>query len=472
MGQSTAQGAKSEGVLIEGVFDKPTVAVFDGERQSDVGGALILGLADRRVGLTQSLCDAMLDPRQRGKVEHPAIEMIRQRVYGIACGFPDLNDATRLRDDPGMRMLCGRPIDGEEHALASAPGLCRLENRATRRDLVGMAHALLDRVIEQQAKGRRRKQVKRITIDLDPTDDPTHGQQQLSFFNGHYDTWCYLPLVGYVTFHDREGREEPEQYLVAAILRPGNAPATEGAKGLLRRLVARLRGAFPKAAIRVRLDGGFGSGPFLDFLESLGVTYAVNLPSNERLREAAEEGLEKVRPLGEATGVSERIYGECRYAAKAWSRERRVVIKAEVVRCERTPQKEPKDNARFLVTNETTSPQHTYENVYCRRGDVENRIRELNHGMDSDRTSCTSFKANQFRLLLTAAAYVLMQEIRRRASRTALARTQVWKMREHLLLLGARIVRSTRRLVVRLSGTSPYRDAWLSIARALGAAPA
>jgi hypothetical protein len=472
MRHCTAQGAKSERVLFEGAFDKPLVAVFDGERQSDMGGATLLGAVDRRMGLTQRLCEAIRDPRQAGKVEHSTLEMVRQRVYGIACGFADVNDATRLRDDPAMRLLCGRGVEGEEERPASAPGLCRLENRATRRDLVKMSHALLEHAVAHQGDVRRRGKVKRVTVDVDPSDDPTHGEQQLSFFNGHYDTWCYLPLFAYVTFHGKKGREEPEQHLVAAILRPGNASATQGARGLLRRLVERLRTEFPAAAIRVRLDGGYGSGDFLDFLESLGVEYVVNLAGNARLRAAAEEWLEGVRPVSEATGASERLYGECRYAAKSWSKERRVVIKAEIVRCERTPQKAAKDNARFVATNLACSPKHLYERVYCRRGDVENRIKELNHGMESDRTSCTSFRANQFRLLLTAAAYALMQEIRRLASRTPLARAQVWKLREHLLLLGARVVESTRRLLVRMSSASPFRDAWLKIARAAGAAPA
>src|SRR5207244_1126600 len=133
------------------------------------------------------------------------LEMVRQRVYGIACGFADVNDATRLRDDPAMRLLCGRGVEGEEGRLASAPGLCRLENRATRRDLVKMSNALLDHAVAHQGEVRRRRKVKRVTVDLDPSDDPTHGEQQLSFFNGHYDTWCYLPLFAYVTFHGERG---------------------------------------------------------------------------------------------------------------------------------------------------------------------------------------------------------------------------------------------------------------------------
>lgn len=470
MRDCTERGDGVEGLLFEGLLDRPLEVRFDGERQSDFGGLPLLAAADRRLGLTAALASALHDPRQPGKVVHDVRTLLLQRIAGIAVGREDVNDAALLRDDPTLRMLCGRPVLGEAGALASAPSLCRFENRATPRDLVRLGRALAERVIETQRQ-RRHGRATRITIDMDPSVDPTYGGQQLTFFNGHYDDWCYLPVFAFLTFHDAHGREEREQHLVAAVLRPGNVTATHGARGLLRRLVARVRRAFPRTAIRVRLDGGYAAGEFLDFLEDLGLEYVVNLPTNARLREVAAEVIAtRVRPWSEATGVSQRVFGECRYAAKTWRHERRVVIKAEVVRDPGRPEHEARDNARFVVTNLTASPEHVYTVDYCGRGDIENRIKELKDGLSIDRTSCTSFLANQLRVLLTAAAYVLMQELRHAAARTDLARAQVTTLRERLLLLSARVVESTRQFVVHLSRVCAARVPWRTAAIRLGAA--
>ena len=223
-------------------------------------------------------------------------------------------------------------------------------------------------MIERHRK-RLHGRARRITIDLDPTDDPTHGQQQLSFFNAHYDTHCYLPLLGFVTFND-----EPEQYLVTAVLRPGNAPGSLGAVGILRRLIALVREGFPQAVIRVRLDGGFAAPQVLDFLDSqTGLEYVVNMAANKVLDRMVERALAKARALSQGSGETEHVYGDFRYKTKTtWPHKRRVIFKAEVVRA---PEKDPKDNPRFVITNMKQSPQWIYERVYCQRGDVENRIK-------------------------------------------------------------------------------------------------
>jgi hypothetical protein len=471
MGQSTGQGDTEKGLLFEGVFSKRLEVTFDGERQSDFGGLPLLAVLDRRMHLTEALAMGLVDPRQPGKVEHEALEMLRQRVYGIAAGLEDVNDAALLRDDPAVRLAVGRAVEGEAGALASAPSLCRFENRATRRDLVGMGHALFDRVLHTQ-QARRAGRATRITIDLDPAEDPTYGQQEFTFYNGHYENWCYLPLFAFLTFHDKRGREEKEQHLVAAILRPGNVPAIAGARGLLRRLVVALRKAFPGVRLRARLDGGYAAGPFLDFLESLDLEYVVNLPTNSRLRAVAEPVMDRiVRPISDVDGASFRVYGDFVHKAKEWSHDRRIVLKAEVVRDPARAEREGRDNARFVVTNARGTPEHVYEKLYCRRGEIENRIKELKHGLAIDRTSCTSFLANQMRVLFTAAAYVLLQELRRHVASADLGRPQVATLRERFLLLSARVVESTRRFLVRLSGACPWRDAWRRIARSVGAVP-
>jgi hypothetical protein len=284
----------------------------------------------------------------------------------------------------------------------------------------------------------------------------------LTFWNGHYDTWCYLPLVAFLTFNN-----EPEQYLVAAVLRPGNASAKDGALGILRRLLARLREAFPLACIRVRLDGGFAGPEVLTFLEAQpGVAYVVAMAKNDVLLRIAERAMRQARKQSKTSGQTEHIYGEGRYAAKSWKGTlRRVIFKAEVVRL---AGRAPKDNPRFLITNLKRSPRWIYAHVYCERGDIENRIKELHEGLQIDRTSCSTFLANQFRVLLTVAAYVLLQEVRLRAAGTACARAQVGTLRERLLKLGAQVEVSVRRVVIHFPVAFPFRSSFDKIALALG----
>jgi len=396
-------------LLFPDIFDRPVVAKFDQRQGSSDGGAILLQAAERRLGLTSALAGCLRDNRQAGKVQHELQELITQRVMAIALGYEDANDAARLACDPIHKLLVGRdPIAGED--LASQPTLSRFENAPDRKELLRMTEALAERVIERHRK-RLHGRARRITIDLDPTEDPTHGAQQLSFFNRHYDSHCYLPMVCFLTFD-----AEAEQYLVAAVLRPGNAPGSAGALGILRRLIARVGDAFPKARIRVRLDGGFASPKVLDFLDcEPKVEYLVNLASNAVLKRKVKSAMQRARRASKVSGQTAHVYGECRYATrKTWPWKRRVIYKAEVV-C--AVNKEPKDNPRFVVTNLKQNPQWIYEQVYCQRGDVENRIKELHDGMQIGRTSCSDFLANTFRVLLTA-AYVLMQEMRLHLSPT------------------------------------------------------
>jgi hypothetical protein len=393
-------------------------------------------------------------------VRHTLEDLLAQRIFGLACGHPDANDADRLADDPIHKLLLGRdPVDGDP--LASQPTISRFENQVGVQALYAMGRELAATVIERQQR-RLHGRARQITIDLDPTDDPTHGAQQLTFFNAHYDCWCYLPLLAFLTFDD-----ESEQYLCAAMLRPGTAPATRGALGLLRRLLAVLRIAFPKARFLVRLDGGFATPEMFEWLDAEpGLDYVVAMGANAVLTRCAEPTMVEARTQSEASGQTAHVYTEARYAAGTWPHERRVVIKAEVVRL---PGREPRDNPRFVITNLRQTPRFVYERVYCARGDIENRIKELHDGLQIGRTSCCRFWANQLRVLLTAAAYVLMQELRLRAARTACARAQVTTLRERLLKLGVHVVRSARRIVLHLPTSTPFLDAWRHIALALGA---
>ncbi|HZM84712.1 MAG TPA: IS1380 family transposase [Candidatus Limnocylindrales bacterium] len=439
-------------------FAKPVVARFDQPDASTDGGLLLVKALDTQLGLTERLAACLNDAREPGKVVHETIELVQQRIFGLCAGYADCNDAARLVHDPIHKLMVGRdPLTGL--GLASQPTLSRFENAVSARELHALMHVLADTVIAQQRR-RRHGRATRITIDLDPTDDPTHGQQEFAFFNGHYDTWCYLPVVATVTFND-----EPAQFAVAAVLRPGTAPASLGARGILRALLRKLRTAFPAATLRVRLDGGFASPKLFLFLERAQVEYVVAMASNRRLDKRAQRLMGTARVRSRQTGQTAHLYGETRYAATSWTRQRRVIIKAEVVR---HPGRAPKNNPRFVVTNLPHTPATVYA-IYCQRGDVENRLKELHHGLEMDRTSCAKFRANQFRVLLALAAYILFQELRRRAGKTACAEAQVTTLRERLVKLAVWVERSARRIVLHLPLMYPWLPTWRHLARAVGA---
>lgn len=455
----------AQSVLFPDLLRRPVVVRFDQPHASSDGGAILLKACDERLGLTERLATCISDSRQAGKVEHSIRDLVRQRLFGVACGYADCNDAARLAEDPIQKLLIGRdPLSGA--ALASQSTLSRFENAPRRAELYRMSEELAESVIERHRKRLGSRKVNHVTIDLDPTDDPTHGGQQLTFFNGHYDTWCYLPVAGFLTFN-----RESEQYLFCYVLRAGNAPAKQGAIGILDRVIERVRAAFPKARILVRLDGGFAGPVLLNFLEDEAkVDYIIGMAENKVLKRRARRLMGRVRRRSKRSGKTANVFGETRYAAKSWrDRKRRVLIKAEVVRLE---QRDPKDNERFVVTNLKGSPRHLYKKVYCARGEIENRIKELHHGLEIDRTSCTSFLANQLRVLLTAAAYVLMQELRLAARTGECARAQVATLRERLLKLGVWVERSVRRIVLHMPQSFPYLADWLRIARSVGAVPA
>ena len=451
----------TQGVLFSGIFSKPVVAQLDQADSSSDGGALLLKAVDERLGLTQALAGCLGDPREAGKVTHSLVELLRQRIFAIALGYPDANDAVGLAEDPIHKLLLGRdPVRGE--ALASQPTLSRFENRAQTTDLYRMAEGLADAVIERHRR-RLGGRCRRITLDFDPTDDPTHGQQEFSFFHGYYDTYCYLPLIGTLSFN-----EEPEQYLFCAVLRPGNAAAHKGLLAILRRTLEKLRAAFPRARLRVRLDGGFGAPAVLDFLDTAGVEYVVGLAATKPLKRRAARALGRARRLYRERGHTVSVFGDTRYRTKTtWPHRRRVIFKAEVVQL---PGREPKDNVRFVVTNLRPAPERVYR-IYTQRGDPENRIKELKNDLAIDRTSCSRFLANQLRVLLTAAAYVVMQELRQQARSTECRRAQVATLRERLCKLAAWVEVSVRRVVVHLPRTFPAQEAWLRIAARLDAVP-
>jgi hypothetical protein len=456
MSDSTTQS-----VLFPDLISKPAVMAFDQAHSSADGGGLLLKAIDEQLGLSVKMTDCLRDGRESGKVQHELVEMLQQRMFGIALGHPDCNDARVLADDPIHKMLAGRePISGAP--LASQSTLSRFENSVGSSELYRLVETIACTVIDRHRRRLGRK-AKIITLDFDPTDDLTYGQQEFSFYHGHYGGHCFLPLIGTVQFN-----REKQQSLLCAVLRPGNAGAALGLVPILERLLEKIRAAFPKARIRVRLDGGFGNPTVLDYLDGAGVEYVVGLTNWPALKKRANNAQRLAMREYKRRGQTYQVFDETMFKTKTtWPHRRRVIYKAEVVDY---PGREPRQNLRFLVTNFKMSPKQTYQ-WYCKRGDPENRIKELKHGLELGRTSCSSFQANQLRVQITAAAYVLMQELARQARHTDLRDAQVTRLRDRLLRLPVWVEESVRRVVLHLPVSFLGMGDWQRIALRLGAIP-
>jgi len=428
----------------------PVVVRDDGGEITSDAGVLLVRELDERLGLTARLAQCLPDHRDQSKVRHSLLALVRQRVYQIACGYEDCNDADWLRFDAALKLAVGKaPHDG---ALASQPTLCRMENGPGWRECYSISEAFVAAYI---ARHRAQPPV-RIVLDVDTTDDECHGHQQLTFFHGYYDEHCYLPLL---VFAQAEGVGEQE--LVAAVLRPGNVHAGHRALAVIKRVVARLREAFPHCALELRADSGLALPEVYDGGEAMGLPYTISLAKNERLKRLLEPWMEQARALHEETGEKATVFAEFHYAAETWPHERRVIAKAEVMR--------EGENPRFVVTNRTDSEAEGLYRHYCQRGDPENRIKELKEGLRADRLSCHHFWANQFRLLLYGAAYVLCQAMRALLEGTELGTAQVSRLRQSLLKVGARVRQSVRRVLVQLPTSYRWFHLWPCLIRAVPA---
>lgn len=432
--------------------NKQMTGGFDGGQISSDGGLLLVAEADRRLGLSAALCGVLRDDRQAGKVRHEVHEMLAQRVYQITCGYEDCNDADSLRADPVLKIALGRlPETGDD--LASQPTLSRFENALSRTELLRMGKVFVEMFI-----CNHRKKPKRIMVDFDATDDPTHGQQQFAQFHGYYDEHCYLPLI--VTAQADEGPQE----LVASVLRPGRSHAGSGSLSVLKRLVARIRRQWPEVEIVVRGDSGFAMPEVYDWCEENGVEYLIGIPKNSRLLDLAEGYLHLARAVHRYTGRKARMIFEDKYKADSWPHQRRVLIKAEV--------SAKGDNPRFVVTNIGYGDARNLYDQYAQRGDMENRIKELKNDLCIDRTSCQRFVANQFRVLLHAAAFVLLSFIRQHLDGTELASAQVSSLRVKLLKLGVLVKETVRRVWLHFACGCPVQHLWPLLLGRIRAGPA
>lgn len=418
---------------------REVIGSFDGGDISSDGGVMLLAGAERKLGVIERLASVISDGRDPRKVRHGIEEMIAQRVLGIACGYEDCNDFDEMRHDPALKVAVGR-LPGTGDDLASQPTLSRLENSVGARELYRMSEVLVELFVEgrDEAPGW-------VIIDVDATDDPTHGQQQLTGFHGYYDEHCYLPLI--VTARADGGPDE----LLAVVLRPGKTHAGGGAVSVLKRIVAKLREAWPQVRILVRGDSGFAKPEIYDWCEREGIHYLIGLATNSRLRQLVAEHLQAARLDYLLRGEKVRNLHDARYAANDWPHERRVLIKAEV--------SAQGDNPRFVVTSMLGDPLLLYD-LYARRGEQENRIKELKCDLAIDRTSCHRFLANQFRLLLHAAAFVLLSYVRRCLTGTELAKAQVCTLQRKLLKLGVLVRESCRKVWLQFASSCPVQHLW------------
>ncbi len=451
-------------VLFPDQLSKPLYVQFDTEALTSDGGAVLLGALDRGIGLTRAVLPTLLDPRDPARIIHSQLDMLRQRVFGLSLGYEDCNDSARIAGDPALKLAVGRGL--EDADLASTSTLCRFENAVTPRELMNAATELLSWRLTTLRK--RFKKARVVTVDMDSTPDPTHGQQELAFYDGHYDCYSYKPLVISLSFDD-----DPEQYVVAVRLRPGKSKEDRAVVPFLRRLIEKLRKLFAKARLRVRADSGFGKSPrLLEALDALPVEYVLAYQTLEVLKELAQPWAEEAQALYEQglIGEDRQVFGEFRWRPKkgSWTHDRRIVAKAEVTE---THGREPRVNIRFVVSSGMGrfKPRGLYK-VYCQRGDSENRIKELKQ-LEIDRTSCHRFVANAFRVLLSTLAYVFVQELRWRLRRTSLRRAQAVTLRERLFKMAARVEESVRRFVFHCPVDFPWAPEWMRAAVAVGAAP-
>jgi len=414
-------------------------ASFQGGDITSDGGVLLLQQVDRHLGLTEAVARALLDPRRQASCDHDALSLLRQRVYGLALGYEDLNDHSDLRRDLAIQTAVGR-----DRELASAATLCRWENRADRQ-VAGQLHQLL---VEQFIAARRRPP-KRLILDFDATDDVVHGKQEGRFFHGYYDHYCFLPLYVFC------GNQ-----LLVSYLRPSKIDGAKHAWAILALLVKRLRRAWPQVKIIFRGDSGFCRWRMLSWCERHGVGYIVGLAKNARLNALTATLQREAADCFAATDTKVRWFTDLYYAAASWNRKRRVIAKLE--------HSAKGSNPRYVVTNLEGDGQRLYEKLYCARGEMENRIKEQQLDLFADRTSCHRWWPNQFRLLLSSLAYTLLEAIRRLALQgTELARAYVGTIRLKLLKIGAVILRNTRRVRFLLASACPYQKLFLLVAARL-----
>jgi hypothetical protein len=428
-------------------FSREVVGRFDGGTMTSDAGAVLLRETDRRLDLLPRLAGCFEDRRQPWLISHTVQEMVAQRVYALALGYEDLTDHDQLREDPLLAVLSGKQRVGEE-PLAGKSTLNRLElggPAPSRYKKIHYREEAIDELLTKVFLESHAEAPAQIVLDLDTTDLPLEGHQEGRFFHGYYDSYCYLPLYIFAGEH-----------LLCARLRTADQDAAAGSQGEVARIVGRIRAAWPAVRIIVRADSGFCREELIKWCEDNGVHYVIGFARNQRLRRMIEPQMQQAAQIHQQTGKPARVFTEFPYQTTtgSWSRSRRVVAKAE--------QLDGKENPRFVVTNlsaEEWAAQQLYEELYCGRGEMENRIKEQ-LSLFAGRVSAETMKANQLRVYFAAMAYVLMHGLRRLGLQgTELERAQATTIRLRLLKIGAQIRITVRK--VWLSMASSYPLQWL-----------
>lgn len=414
-------------------------ANFQGGAIGSDGGLMLVRQVDRKIGLSKAVAAAFCDRRDAKRTRHALRDLVAQRLYGLCCGYEDLNDHDRLRHDPLLQTAVGKDTE-----LASSPTFSRLETRATRADCLALNRVLVEQFIATQATPPGE-----LILDIDASDVPLHGEQELSEFHGYYDHYCYLPLYVFCG-----------QHMLACLLRPSRIDGARHAAAVIKLLVTRLRQAWPKARIIVRGDSGFCRQNLLRWCERHDVGYLIGVARNARLHRQVEAWEAELETAFRETGIKQRTIREFRYAAESWNIERRLITRLEYG--------SQGTNPRFVVTNLDTPAEDLYDRLYCQRGEAENRIKEAQLDLFGTRASSHKFLANWLRLMFAALAYTLMQRLREIAlAGTELARATAATIRVRLLKIGAAIVSNTRRVRILLASHHPLRETFLTAARAL-----
>ena len=436
-------------------------AQFDGGAISSDGGGLLLREVEKRIGILHQFAACFTDYRNADLIEHTVKELVAQRVYGLALGYEDLNDHEELRNDPLLAVLVEKS-DPSQETLAGKSTLNRLEltretaSRKERYKKIVLDHAAVDRLLVQVFLEAHQGAPQEIILDLDATDDPLHGKEEGRFFHGYYGHYCYLPLYIFCG-----------EFLLCARLRSSNIDASAGSVAELKRIVAQIRSVWSGVRIVVRGDSGFCREELMSWCEAEGVDYLLGLAKNERLKAEIAKEMVEAKAQYQETGRAARLFKELLYQTrKSWSRARRVVAKAEHL--------EKGENPRFVVTSvsrEARPAQALYEELYCGRGDMENRIKEQLM-LFSDRTSTHYLRSNQLRLYFSSIAYVLLQMLRRMGlAGTELAQAQCSTIRLKVLKIGALIRISVRKVWVSLAGGYPYVTLFRQVYEKLCAVP-
>ena len=414
-------------------------ANFEGGALSSDGGLMLLRQVDRRIGLSKAVAGVPHDPRNQEMIVHEMRDLVAQRLYALCCGYEDLNDHTALRRDPLMQTAVGR---GEE--LGSSPTLCRLEKRATRSDVVALNRVLVEQFIASHAGPPRE-----LVLDVDASDIPLHGDQELKEFHACYDSHCYLPLYVFCG-----------KAMLACVLRRSRIDGARHAAAVIKLLVTRLRQAWRAVRIIVRGDSGFCRQRQIGRCERQDVGYVIGLARNARQHRCVEGWERLMEHAYAATGAKQRLIREFSYAAQRWDRPRRVVTRLEFGA--------QGSNPRFIVTNLEGAATDLYDGLYCQRGEAENRIKETQLDLFGIRASCHRFLANWLRVMFSALAYTLMQRLRELAlANTELAKASAATIRVRLLKIGAAVLRNTRRIRILLASHHPLRDLYFVAANAL-----